>query len=160
KYIENKNSVGLKNFWEAIEASPRDLIGDVHMNLVIKCLDESKADDKVPLLKEQLLKVKEWLWVKYNRNHLQKRLEISPYTRKSKIAFSAFIERLSDKESYVRSSAAEALGNLGSDAPEVINALTALLSDKDWQVRSSAAEALGKLGSAAPEVINALTALL
>ncbi len=76
----------------------------------------------------------------------------------------ALLALLSDKDRIVRSSAAAALGNLGTTAakPQILEALLSLLSDKDSGVRSSAAVALGNLSTAAatPPILNKLLKLL
>lgn len=161
KYLENKKSVSLKGFWDAIGSGPRDLLGNIHVNLVIKCLDESKADDEVPILREELLKVKEWVNVKYKSNdQLQKRLTISPYTRKNKIVLSGFIDALRHKEYSVRKNAIEVLRSIGRDSPEVIQALLVAISDKNSSVRRSATKAIGDIGNDHPEVLKVLLATL
>jgi len=160
RYLENKMSVGLENFWKAIDARPRDLLSNVHMNLIIKCLDESKADDRVTVLKEQLLQVKEWLSVKYDKGQLQKRLEMSPYIRRNKIAVSSFIEKLCNGGWRFRNSAVDALVDIGHANPAVISGLLEVLRDEGSDVRCSAARALGSIGHANPEVISDLLAVL
>ena len=66
------------------------------------------------------------------------------------------IELLDDSDSDVRSSAAYALGNIGSD--KATNSLTKALEDSDWGVQFSAAYALGNIGSdkATDSLIKAL----
>jgi len=58
-------------------------------------------------------------------------------TRKSKEAFEPLIKALSDKDPWVRESAADALGSLGD--PRAINYLKMLLEDEDEDVRESVA---------------------
>jgi HEAT repeat protein len=58
---------------------------------------------------------------------------------------------------YVRSTAVDALGNLGPKA-ELIPALTRLLADQNGKVRESAARALGTIGPAT--VVSSLMELL
>jgi HEAT repeat protein len=64
---------------------------------------------------------------------------------------------LRDNEWFVRGSAAEALGEIGS--PEAVAALINALSDNEEDVRVNAARALGKIGSpeAVAGLINALS---
>ncbi|MEG4503476.1 HEAT repeat domain-containing protein [Microcoleus sp. F6_B4] len=73
---------------------------------------------------------------------------------------SALISDLQDPNDDVRSSAAEALGNLGPEVKDAVPALTAALQDQSWRVRYNAAEALGKIGQEAKTAIPALVALL
>ncbi len=65
-----------------------------------------------------------------------------------------------DHRSWVRSSAAEALGRLGEHATGALPAFTKLLVDPDTAVRRSAAEALGRLGEHAAGTVLELTKLL
>jgi HEAT repeat protein len=74
---------------------------------------------------------------------------------------------LTDQNLYVRFSAADALGRLGSDkpavvvtTPEIVKALLNLLTDQNSYVRSSAADALVRLESATPGVVTVLLDLL
>jgi HEAT repeat protein len=75
---------------------------------------------------------------------------------RSDFAVEGLVRALEDKDSYVRWSGAEALGNLGSEA--AIPGLLQALEDKDSYVRWSGVEALGKLGSEAaiPGLLRAL----
>jgi len=63
---------------------------------------------------------------------------------------------LEDKDTYVRESAAEALGEIGPDAKEAIPTLIDLLQDREAYVRKSAANALGEIGPHAKEAVPAL----
>ena len=60
-------------------------------------------------------------------------------------ALPVLIRALEDKDPQVRSGAAVALGELGSEAASALPALKQALSDKDSQVREAAAKALGKI---------------
>mgnify|MGYP006276517075 FL=1 len=66
------------------------------------------------------------------------------------------LERLSDKDSEVRSRAASALRDLGVASDSVIQALLDRLTDEDSMVRSRAAMALEELGVVSDSVIQAL----
>ncbi len=68
------------------------------------------------------------------------------------------IEAMGDKESRVRSSAAEAVGDIGPRASSAVPALTDLLRDKENYVRGVAACSLGKMGRAAKSAVPALIA--
>ncbi|WP_293038185.1 HEAT repeat domain-containing protein [Moorena sp. SIO1F2] len=70
------------------------------------------------------------------------------------------LERLKDNDSDVRSSAVNALGELGNSSDTVVNGLLALLQDNDSFVRWRAADALVKLGKGSETVVNGLLALL
>jgi HEAT repeat protein len=73
---------------------------------------------------------------------------------------SALLEQLRDPDRQVRTAAAEALGEIGPAAAEVVPRLLTLLGDTEADVRSLAAQALGRIGPAAPEVKQELTNLL
>ncbi|MCE5280094.1 MAG: HEAT repeat domain-containing protein [Planctomycetaceae bacterium] len=60
----------------------------------------------------------------------------------------------------VRSAAAEALGQIGSDAAAAVPALMDALKDRSQSVRASAAMALGSIGPAAAEAVPLLNAML
>ena len=87
-------------------------------------------------------------------------LELLGPTRYGPQVAELLVEALRNESAEVRSSAAEALGELGKAEPQVIEALTSALKDEDVRVRISAAEALGILGKAEPWVIEALTSAL
>jgi HEAT repeat protein len=70
------------------------------------------------------------------------------------------IDRLHDKSSDVRRTAAESLGGLGPAASAAALDLVRLLRDTDPGVRQAAADALGRIGSAASAVIPDLIKLL
>jgi HEAT repeat protein len=71
------------------------------------------------------------------------------------------LERLTKDEHWrVRTSAANSLGRIGGDDPEVIEALVDRLDDGHEEVRVSAAEALGHIGTPDPAVLEALVGKL
>jgi len=87
------------------------------------------------------------------------KLEIPPSLKvkflditRSEKAVPALILALNDENSYVRRSAAEALGKIGNS--QAVDALILALNDKDSYVRRSAAEALGKIGNS--QAVDAL----
>jgi HEAT repeat protein len=59
-------------------------------------------------------------------------------------AVPALVQALTDKNDFIRASAADALGSLGDS--QVVKALTGVLNDPDPSVQSSAQHALQKLG--------------
>jgi HEAT repeat protein len=71
-------------------------------------------------------------------------------------AVEPLVAALIGKRSDVRSSAAEALGNIGD--PRAVGPLVAALSDEDWGVRRGAAGALGEIGD--PRALGPLVAAL
>jgi vesicle coat complex subunit len=76
-------------------------------------------------------------------------------------AVPALIQILADPEadSYVKSNAAYALGNIGPAAAEAVPALIQILTDPDPNryVKGCAAEVLGQIGPAAGEAVPALS---
>ena len=71
-------------------------------------------------------------------------------------AIAALLSLLQDKNSDVRSSAADALGKLGNASPQVVEALLSRLQDENCDVPSCAADALGKLGKNSSNVAAAV----
>ncbi len=67
---------------------------------------------------------------------------------------------LSDKDSDVRYSVAEALGKLGNSSDRVIDSLISKLSDQNSSVRYNVAQALGELGNSTDRVIDHLISKL
>ncbi|NER29284.1 MAG: HEAT repeat domain-containing protein, partial [Symploca sp. SIO1C4] len=71
------------------------------------------------------------------------------------------VKLLSDSDSYVRDSAAEALGKMGAAGSKFAPDMVKLLSDSDRYVRDSAAYALGNIGAAdskfAPDIVKLLS---
>ena len=69
------------------------------------------------------------------------------FPRASKAAITVLIETLKDDHTYVRWSAAEALGNIGPDAKAAVPHLIEVLKNENRDVRMAAAIALGRIGS-------------
>lgn len=69
-------------------------------------------------------------------------------------AIAVLLALLQDKDSDVRLSAAETLGNIGKDNPQAIAALLSLLKDKNYDLRWRAARALSNIGKDNPEAIT------
>jgi HEAT repeat protein len=69
-----------------------------------------------------------------------------------------WLEALGDQQTSVRLRAVRALGNVGPEVPEVVEALSAALSDPEPEVRLQVAQSLLKFGPGAREAIPALTA--
>jgi len=70
------------------------------------------------------------------------------------------IKELQDEDLSVRSSAAEALGDIGKEAKDAVPVLVQTLRDQYGSVRTSAANALGKIGEGGIDVVPALILLL
>jgi HEAT repeat protein len=59
-----------------------------------------------------------------------------------------------------RIAAAEALGNIGTEAEKAVPVLIRSLRDKDWRVRAASAEGLAKIGSSPGEIVPELGRVL
>lgn len=70
------------------------------------------------------------------------------------------MDMLSDKDARVRSSAARALGNIGSEAKRALPALVNAFGDQDESVYRTAEDALNKIGPATKEAVPELIKLL
>jgi len=79
-------------------------------------------------------------------------------SKSAKPLMQALKDKSEDKE--VRSSAAFALGSIGSEAKAAVPVLIEALKDKDNEVRSSAASALGPIGSEAKAAVPVLIEVL
>ena len=54
----NKYTDAIPVFWEAIDGSPRDLVGIAHLQLIVNCLEEGMDKQLSSIENEQLLRVK------------------------------------------------------------------------------------------------------
>lgn len=75
-------------------------------------------------------------------------------------AVPALIDTLQDENESIRTSAAYALGDIGSAAQESVPSLTQALGDESAWVRRHATEALGIIGQPAQDTVSALTGML
>ncbi|MEA5522265.1 sister chromatid cohesion protein PDS5 [Limnoraphis robusta] len=66
------------------------------------------------------------------------------------------LEQLTNEDSDVRGSAADALGKLGNSSQTVVDALLKTLTDENPSVRYHAVSALGRLGNSSQTVVDAL----
>jgi hypothetical protein len=66
------------------------------------------------------------------------------------------IETLKDDDAYVRATAADILGNIGTPARTAVQALTEAMADDALWVRRNAAEALGVIAASGPAAVGAL----
>lgn len=77
------------------------------------------------------------------------------------IVTDALLEVLSgDKDEWVRSEVAGALGKLGNCSSHVIDSLVAALNDESYSVRSEVTRTLGKLGNCDAMIVERLVAML
>ncbi|GGA29450.1 hypothetical protein CYANOKiyG1_45860 [Okeania sp. KiyG1] len=125
-----------------VRASEKSSPEDWQLQGMLAALDDSDPDVWVEALK------------KMSRYDLKPPVEI-PSERVEQIG-----KLLSNEDSDVRAAAATAVGNLGSEAKELIPQLQQLLKDEDSDVREAVATAVGNLGSEARELIPQLLQLL
>ena len=86
--------------------------------------------------------------------------KIDPGALKGSAAVAPLLINLKDKDHYVRSNAAELLGDIVPPPLEAIPALIEALKDEDHYVRDDSAHSLGNFGIAAKDAVPALTAML
>jgi len=127
--------------------------------LCIADIPESMINPALEELGKQILSKLWELWSKIKyvslRDNINRVFTTNIGCKWARIIINNLLNALRDEVSWVRESAAGALGNLGCAAPEVIQALLNALSDEDLWVSGRAAESLGNLGRAAPEGIQA-----
>ncbi|MBA8667595.1 HEAT repeat domain-containing protein [Holosporaceae bacterium 'Namur'] len=160
----------LSRFWEIIESEPKDLIGVRHANLVIRCLEECKASDKVAKHKELIDYIKKWIrgYPAKGSNIILKILCNTPNI--AKMMLTVLLELLEYNDGFIkgfilslygyegdriRRFATKSLGKLGHGSPEVISALIEKLKDESGGI-IAAAKSLGKLGYINPKVVAVL----
>ncbi|KIE05194.1 hypothetical protein NF27_EI00010, partial [Candidatus Jidaibacter acanthamoeba] len=140
----------LTRFWEILEGEPKDLIGVRHTNLIIRCLEECKASDKVGKHKELINYINQWIKIEYNSDSDNPIIEILSNTpHVARTTFPALLKFLKCDN---RMLWLELLKNNWKLMLENWR----LLELEDWEVRQGAVKSLGKLGQATPEVIKAL----
>ncbi len=119
----------------------------------------SFADSAIPYLVKALADSSDEI-----RNAAGKVLtELDPEWHKNEAALNAISELskgLASKESSAKIAAANALGEFGAGAKEVISRLVSLLDYDDKDVQIACADALGKIGYEAEEAVPALVNLL
>lgn len=171
----------IQSFWKALLSPPLDILGMGHLCLMIRCLDETAGDERVPHRKELQDEIENAIQSLFTsatdenelecsmKKHLLNRLflELSQTTTSGSVsgALSICLVTLKDRSKDVQKAAAEALGQLGAKAATepLIQALVfTALKDKSEGVRNAAVETLGRLGekAATEPVIHALLAAL
>ncbi|KAK1656686.1 hypothetical protein BDP55DRAFT_521187, partial [Colletotrichum godetiae] len=144
------------DFFEEIEKKPIDLLGPTHQRLVMHCLSETVyLISKVRRHKEDQLSK----WVLFERDFTGS----SRFPRESEIpdqVLNRVLGASGDKDSNVRSSAAEALGKQSTLSDTTTAALVGLFKDEKRNVRRSAAEALGNQSTLSETTMAAIVGLL
>ena len=151
KAADNKLPQDILERLVELEASDDDLLGERVRQQVFQTLCSLYETD----FQKQALELLKSKSDRIDENRLQ---EYQVALGEKEEVIDKLLRRLEDENSQVRSSAASALGKLGSGEESVLTALLRRLEDKSSEVRSSAASALGKLGSSGEESV--LTALL
>lgn len=172
----------LQLFWQAIESSPRDLVGRYHLELVALCLEEAGCDSRIPQQPGLFLDIKNYLTLlieyssDYSSEHQRWLLPGSNASRVLKRSINVFQripsvlkhsgilgdlpEKLNNLYLRFALAALEAIGPAAATHPDILTPLTAMLSDKSADIRETAAQALGAIGPAAATHSNALTAVI
>ncbi|KAF5508836.1 NACHT, LRR and PYD domains-containing protein 10 [Colletotrichum fructicola] len=180
--LDEKGKEG--SFFEEIELGPVDVLGPTHQRLVIHCLKEAL---KLPEGLRRKREDKLLQWVLFERELtgsstfvreselpekvLRRALATSgdktgfldglnaSQRQLSDVTMAALVDLFKDEDSYVRESAAYALGNQSTLSDATIAALVGLLEDEYRNVRRSAADALGKQSTLSDATMAALVDL-
>jgi HEAT repeat protein len=175
----------LLRFWRAILSQPRDMIGFHHMILVMHCLDECEADDRLVLHQALIMQQCTWFEI-YAKEYKQGSMvwawfEIyekeyqygNPYPRQlarcnilltSAPMMKSLLKVLKNRDRYGDSliyAAINLLGQLDNPVKEVIQVLVSLvLQDKEPRLWAKAAKILDKLNCSSEAIIPALLGAL
>ncbi|KAF6822496.1 hypothetical protein CPLU01_11994 [Colletotrichum plurivorum] len=180
--LDEKEKAG--SFFEEIEREPVDVLGPAHQRLVMHCLNEAL---KLPKRLRRQREEKLLQWVLFERDFTKestfirdseipegvlncalrasgdKTVFLDALSRSqghlSDATMAALIELFKDENSYVRSSAADALGKQSTLSDATVAALVELFKDEDRNVRRSAADTLGKQSTLSDATITALVEL-
>ncbi len=150
----------LEAFWYAILSPPHDIIGGLHVQLVMRCLHEARLDDRVPEKDKLLDSVKKGAGrIKYDS---MKWFVHCLCAYPILIHQGGIIESLMRTKDYEQESSIAALGKIGRIAPsaEIVTFLLKALENKAYGIRKKAAEALGQIGEVAPETKGLIKGLL
>jgi HEAT repeat protein len=126
-----------------IQKQPEDIF---YSNLMLsgKCIADASSID--PLLKEEIVQ-ELWLLYKTSEFILLREKAIAVLSRiKPRRIVDLLVNQLTDKEPYLRRSAAETLGSIGS-AGILPVLIMVLVKEKESKIRSHTAISLGKIGS-------------
>jgi HEAT repeat protein len=155
----------LLRFWRAILSQPRDIIGFHHMILVMHCLDECEADDRLALHKALISQQWEWFKIyakKYSRPYglYLEQLVRCPILLASVPMITSFLHVLKSRDDSLKSNVIKALAQLHNPSQVVIQALLSVLRNEIGDVMELAAKALGKLNNPNESIIQVLLAIL
>jgi HEAT repeat protein len=155
----------LLRFWRAILSQPRDMIGFHHNVLIMHCLDECEADDRIALHKTLI--AQQWREFEFYAKHARGNLYIEQFAYCSILLNSSPIVAYllqasanSDSGYELTKAAIKALGHLKNPSEVIIKALLSLLQDKNTIARDLAAKALGKLSNSSETVSKVLLTAL
>ncbi|KAK6706714.1 hypothetical protein SNK05_010593 [Fusarium graminearum] len=171
-------------FFEEIEKEPADLLGPTHQRLVMHCLSEATSlPDEIRGSRERRLA--EWVLFEIDytgsstlvrESELPDRVlyDVLSISEKKKVVLgalgsservfshsitTALTQLLEDKDSIVRSSAAEAIGNQSTLSDTTVAALMELFKDEDSNIRYSAAGAIFNQSTLSDTTVAALMEL-
>ncbi|KAF9149983.1 hypothetical protein BGX20_005827, partial [Mortierella sp. AD010] len=145
----------LKEFFELLQGTPRDLIGGRHQQILASCLNEARArlGGAVKELDTELMK---WLRFEIQTRHDKGRRErISTLGSQSSFPESLLFEVLGSVSSW-KVILVNTLGARSTLSESAIKFLIGALKDEDYYVRFSAAAALGEQSTLSELAIQSL----
>ncbi|MCX8565680.1 MAG: HEAT repeat [Glomeribacter sp. 1016415] len=178
----------LEHFFTLLEATPRDLIGGRHQQIMMGCLNEARSQLSPTKINQLEAELVQWLRFELKPNEVKlselgrqrtfpEHLLLIEFnqleSKKEKIidtlsvrpvlsdaAIQALSAALQDKKSNVRALAAHALGEQKMLSEAATQALSTALQDKEEYVRWSIAQAFSKQKTLSNTAIQALNAAL
>jgi HEAT repeat protein len=153
----------LLRFWRAILSQPVDMIRFHHNILVMHCLDECEADNRLALHKELIAQQCKWFefYGKQNwNNSYTEQFARCSILLTSPLMVAYLFQALRNDDNNLRKAAIQALGHLNSLNEAVIEALLSALRGKYEDVRNVAASVLGRLSNSSAAVVEALLSAL
>jgi HEAT repeat protein len=149
----------LLRFWRAILSQPRDMIGFHHNILILHCLDECEADDRLALHKALITQQCKWFefYGKQNwDNSYTEQFACCSILIASSSMMTYLLQVSQNGDDKLRSAAIKILGRLRNPSEAVIRVLLAASWDKDWGVRYVADLALVRINNSSEAVIEIL----
>ncbi|UJR07147.1 hypothetical protein I4U23_011435 [Adineta vaga] len=156
----------IETFWKAIEEEPVDLVGIVHIKLIIECLDELDGQILFRQSAAYVKSISQWLDICITdkttiiTNHLLYSLGRTNTLCNNSMIQNKFIELLDAEDDVVKRTVYRFISHIKiyRPLPKLISKLLDTLRNSNDHLRSYACEALGKMGekAATNEVITAL----
>jgi HEAT repeat protein len=140
----------LEQFWQAILSEPRDLIGLHHLVLVMHCLEECEADDRLPLHKALIDQQLRWLnYIEYKsalfgriNNRYLNRLACCPLLLQSSLVMDFLLKNLKNKDKQIKRRTIEVLGLFPNFNETMMVALLNALKEDGWTIRRETSDIL------------------